>query len=403
MDVRSNYPLSAQPGTRGSIPPREAWVASSSAPSNGELEARLGGYTRGCASAPPRILGTHEDMKASKASANSSLRRIKPHPCEGSGATVGYLQKGYPNLGPKLLGIKARNDIDLAQQPSKGPPSRLGGLDPHPRAGSFRLVRGLANSSLRSKLDAQPTAVHQSRHDAVKKQGSLLHAITYSRRGHRAMLHARPNPASSTVPTTPLTLPPAGHAATLEGNLEGDHGTPCARHHPRRRELSREGRTIRQPLPCRQRSWKARFPLTHMHLPTNTCTRTLLPLVYKRGREAHEKERNEKSTKTRREHNLGLRSLSPSPTLLVNPYYKQHVTRCIAPLLDVRPRGRNQDKTSSLTLAIGKNEWLAPQSLVGAGATKTGTDTLCIRLADTACSGVCTQVMDAHGWIPEIL
>nr|CAB3499626.1 unnamed protein product [Digitaria exilis] len=35
----------------------------------------------------------------------------------------------------------------------------------------------------------------------------------------------------------------------------------------------------------------------------------------------------------------------PSPALLVLHYYEQHETRCYAPLLDVRPHGRNQDKT----------------------------------------------------------
>nr|CAB3464804.1 unnamed protein product [Digitaria exilis] len=57
-------------------------------------------------------------------------------------------------------------------------------------------------------------------------------------------------------------------------------------------------------------------------------------------------------SRTHTPHHTGHGSSSPSPTLLVNPYYEQHVTRCIAPLLDVRPRGRNQDKTPSLTLAI---------------------------------------------------
>ncbi|KAF8772253.1 hypothetical protein HU200_005968 [Digitaria exilis] len=40
-----------------------------------------------------------------------------------------------------------------------------------------------------------------------------------------------------------------------------------------------------------------------------------------------------------------LATSTPSPALLVFPYYEQHGTRCYAPLLDVRPHGRNQDKT----------------------------------------------------------
>nr|CAB3502905.1 unnamed protein product [Digitaria exilis] len=169
--------------------------------------------------------------------------------------------------------------------------------------------------------DAQRTATHQSHDDAVKKQGSLLHAITYSRRGHRAMLH-RPNPAKQ-------------HCA----NDSFDFIPRQTRGHPRR-----------QP---RRRPWKARHEKEGRYVsPCHVCTawtdRALNdkhmyshpgPLVYKRGGKAH--------AKGERDHNLGLRSSSPSPTLLVNPYYKQHVTRCIAPLLDVRPRGRNQDKTST--------------------------------------------------------
>ncbi|KAF8722049.1 hypothetical protein HU200_022678 [Digitaria exilis] len=395
MDVHSNHPLPAQPGIRGSIPPREARVASSSAPSNREREARrkleipptsgavdeptpeeavnalhirlrpwesLGGYTRGCASAPPRILGTHEETKASKASTNSSLRGIKLHPCEGSGATVGYLQKGYPNLGPKLLGIKAHDDIDLAQQPSKGPPSlprshpargkrlpsigvsvsfeaqrprgrprpssgwfpsrsRLSALEgnPDPRAGGFRLARGSAPSRATPTLErvvslelatqaraglagnnAQRSATHQRHHDAVKKQGSLLHAITYSRRGHRS----NPLATATSKEATEARIGPRTQDTTFDAvnchEKEGRYVSPC-------HVVSGVGRR-------------------------DSRSRTV------RGMDEH----------------LGLRSLSPSPTLLVNPYYKQHVTRCIAPLLDVRPRGRNQDKTSSLTLAIGK-------------------------------------------------
>nr|CAB3465777.1 unnamed protein product [Digitaria exilis] len=56
---------------------------------------------------------------------------------------------------------------------------------------------------------------------------------------------------------------------------------------------------------------------------------------------------------------LGPESPPPSPASLVIPYYEQHETRCYAPLLDVRSRGRNQDKT----LLCHPSEWLAAQSL----------------------------------------
>nr|CAB3494057.1 unnamed protein product [Digitaria exilis] len=288
---------------------------------------------------------------------------------------------GYPNLGPKLLGIKAHDDIDLAQQPSKGPPSlprshpargkrlpsigvsvsatptlervvsvsleaqrprgqprpssgwfpsrsRLSALEgnPDPRAGGFHPLeaqrpRGQPRPSSgwfpsRSRLgelelatqaraglagnNAQRSATHQRHHDAVKKQGSLLHAITYSRRGHRS----NPLATATSKEATEARIGPRTQDTTFDAvnchEKEGRYVSPC-------HVVSGVGRR-------------------------DSRSRTV------RGMDEH----------------LGLRSLSPSPTLLVNPYYKQHVTRCIAPLLDVRPRGRNQDKTSSLTLAIGK-------------------------------------------------
>nr|CAB3469997.1 unnamed protein product [Digitaria exilis] len=269
------------------------------------------------------------------------------------------LSLGYPNLGPKLLGIKARNDIDLAQQPSKGPPSlrvlgpiqlevndhpRAGGFrlgDPYPRAGGFRLLAIQARAGLAGN-DAQRTTTHRSHHDAVKKQGSLLHAITYSRRGHRAILRARPNPASSTPPSKAAskeTMERRTQDTTLDAvnchEKEGRYVSPC-------HVVSRVGR---------------RDSRSHMHATTNTCTRTPPPWSIKGGgkpmqRGGGNKTRREHKSQTHTDHNLGPRSSSPSPTLLVNPYHEQHVTRCIAPLLDVRPRGRNQDKTPSLTLAI---------------------------------------------------
>ncbi|KAF8724582.1 hypothetical protein HU200_020847 [Digitaria exilis] len=234
-----------------------------------------------------------------------------------------FLLNGYPNLGPKLLGIKAHDDINLAPQPSKGPPSlrflgthpargkrpsssgwfpprsRLGGLegDPHPRAGGLRLVRGLASSSLRSKLEpaspgTTPNAPRliKNHHDAVKKQGSLLHAITCS-------------PERTSVKSTRNNAPPPSKATsreTMERRAQVATLDVVNRH-------EKEGRYV---SPCHVCAAWTNSALGDKHM-----------------------------------------SSSPSPTLLVNPYYKQHVTRCIAPLLDVRPRGRNQDKPPSFTLA----------------------------------------------------
>nr|CAB3499198.1 unnamed protein product [Digitaria exilis] len=362
MDVHSNHPLPAQPGIHGSIPPREARVASSSTPSNRErktlrecqpLSQGLGGYTRGCASAPPRILGTHEEIKASKASTNSSLRGIKLHPCEGSGATVGYLRKGYPNLDPKLLGMKAHNDIGLALQaqqrptvatnprhPSRSrwtttlergfpPRSRLSGLegDFHPRASlsvSFEAWRARACGPSSSRL-CDPSIQIMMTLLCGQKAGLTAprhHLLSGEDIGQ---IHSRqPNPASSTPPSK------AASKETMERRTQ-DTTLDAVNCH------EKEGR---------YQSWKARFPLTHARNDKHMYSHPV-PLVYKRGREAQAKGKQQDTQRTQ-----GPRSSSPSPTLLVNPYHEQHATRCIAPLLDVRPRGRNQDKTPSLTLAI---------------------------------------------------
>nr|CAB3504614.1 unnamed protein product [Digitaria exilis] len=173
----------------------------------------------------------------------------------------------------------------------------------------FRLIRGSVASRTTPTLEGVVSVSLEARArlDGNDAQRTATHRTGITAPRHHQLsgedigqIHSQqPNPSSSTVPTTPLTLPPAGHAATLEGSLEGDHGTPCARHHPRRRELSREGRTI---------------PELEGTIPARVLR------------------------------SMDEQSSSPSPTLLVNPYYEQHVTRCIAPLLDVRSRGRNQDK-----------------------------------------------------------
>ncbi|KAF8705709.1 hypothetical protein HU200_030904 [Digitaria exilis] len=300
------------------------------------LSQGLGGYTRGCASVPPRILGIYEDMKASKASTSTNLRRTEFHSRGGSGATVGYLQKGYPNLSPKRpskgppslrdLGTHlARVSVSLeAQQPRGRPPPSRGCLPSRSRVGELELA-----IQARARLDgnnAQRAAIHQSHHDAVKKQGSLLYAISHS-------------PEKTSVKSTRNT--------TLEGSLEGDHGKPCARHHLDAVSChEKEGRYV---SPCHavsgvgrrdSRLRTARHGRT-VHTTTNTCTRTPPPWSIKGRGKPMQRARHAEIT-----------SLTNTLTLLVNPYYKQHVIRCIAPLLDVRPSGRNQDKTPSFTLAI---------------------------------------------------
>nr|CAB3471349.1 unnamed protein product [Digitaria exilis] len=232
--------------------------------------------------------------------------------------------------------------------------SRLGGLedDPYPRGGVFRLVRGSASSSLPSKLKPASTGTTPNAPRFVRVQDHYSTPSPTLRRRHRAMLRARPNPASSTVPTTPLTLPPpyaqppskAASKETMERRAQDTPLDVVNCHEKEGRYVKLEGAIpahVRRGMDeqCTQRQ-------THVLAPR--------PLVYKRGREAHAKgkTRREHKSQTHTDHNQGPRSSSPSPTLLVNPYHEQHATRCIAPLLDVRPRGRNQDKTPSLTLAI---------------------------------------------------
>nr|CAB3492780.1 unnamed protein product [Digitaria exilis] len=213
-------------------------------------------------------------------------------------------------------------------------------VNDHPRAGGFRLDRGSAASTLtlervvsvsfeawRTRACDPSSTPNPPRFTRVvtTRSKSRDHCSTPSPTPGEdigqihsqqwtlsAMLHARPNPASSTA-TSKETMEHRAQDTTLD--VVNCH--------------EKEGQYV-----------------SHCHVVSGVGRRDSLSRTV-RGMDEH----------------LGLRSLSPSPTLLVNPYYKQHVTRCIAPLLDVRPRGRNQDKTSSLTLAIGKNEWLAPQSL----------------------------------------
>nr|CAB3483855.1 unnamed protein product [Digitaria exilis] len=328
--------------------------------------------------------GSRQEAPACGATTYEFTSCIDPAKHRPSAAAAVLQQLGVPNLGPKLLGIKAHNDINPAPRPSKSLPSlrvlgthpargkqppssgwfpsrsRLGGLegDPHPRADGFRLLAIQA----RARLDgnsAQRTAVHQSPGLTAPRHHLLFGEDI-------GQIHSRqPNPASGTPPSK------AASKETMERRTQ-DTTLDAVNCH------EKEGR---------YQSWKARFPLTHARNDKHMYSHPA-PLVYKRGGKAHAKGRRSEQqtrrarnhaksislTNTRKHHSQGLRSSPPSPTLLVNPYYEQHATRCIAPLLDVRPRGRNQDKTLVSHSRHRGNEWLAPQSLVGAGATKSGTD-----------------------------
>ncbi|KAF8704224.1 hypothetical protein HU200_031721 [Digitaria exilis] len=268
-----------------------------------------------------------------------------------AGAMVAALATGIMNsIGGGREAAKAHHRYE-----SSGPIQLE--VNDRPRAGGFRLVRGSAASTptlervvsvsfearrgcFPSRLrlgglelaiqaraglvgnDAQRTATHRSHDDVVKKRESLLHAITY--------------PPKKTSATSKETMERRTQDTTLDA-------VNCH---------EKEGRYV-SPSHVVSRSWKARFPPARCAVWTNSAHNDKhmyshpAPLVYKRGGKPMQR-----AKKTGRDHNLGLRSSSPSPNLLVNPYYEQHVIWCIAPLLDVRPSGRNQDKTSSLTLAI---------------------------------------------------
>ncbi|KAF8698769.1 hypothetical protein HU200_035027 [Digitaria exilis] len=154
---------------------------------------------------------------------------------------------------------------------------------------------------------------------------SRTHCITpppMLRRRHRSNPPGAAGPGSDTVPTTPLTS-----LAILEGN---------PRREPRRVDpdavLNCHEKNItssRQPLPCRQPELEGAIP-THIvrgmgsivHLAASAPRTHVLsrppPYAYKRGREARATGRVSAAQ--------GLRSSSPSPTLLVTPYYEQHET-----------------------------------------------------------------------------
>nr|CAB3464536.1 unnamed protein product [Digitaria exilis] len=316
MDVRSNHPLPAQPGI-----PR---VASSSVPSNGEHEVRrkleispttpnkarfedlrrsLGGYTRGCASAPPPIPRTREGTKASKASTNTNLRRIEPHSCGGSGATLCSPAKAHH-----------RNNSS-APIPLE--------VDDHPRAGmeTFTLERVISVSfELElATLGMTPKALRpitQSHDDAPlqSKSRSPLHATAHA-------------PEKTPVKSTRNNLTWQHHCANHSFDFARLGCATILEGEPRRRlqgldldavrnRHKKEGHHVSH---CHvvSRSWKARFPLAYDSRA------------------------------------WGLRSSSPSPTLLVTPYYEQRETGAQHHCWTYAPVAGTRIKTPVSSPAIG--------------------------------------------------
>nr|CAB3495157.1 unnamed protein product [Digitaria exilis] len=148
--------------------------------------------------------------------------------------------------------------------------------------------------------------------------------------------------------------------ATLEENYGASIRTPP--------DLSQEEHHINH---CHvvSRSWKARFPIAST-LSTSVPRMHVLSrppsYAYKRGREAHAKGQVTAAQ--------GLRSSPPSPILLVKPYYEQYETGARHHCWTYGPVAGTRIKTPVSSPAIGATSGLAPQSLVCAGVTKSGTD-----------------------------
>ncbi|KAF8732945.1 hypothetical protein HU200_015296 [Digitaria exilis] len=433
MDVRSNYPLPAHPGIRGTIPivgstdrlildpskettryeqsstfPRTTsnkarfedlrrcgwthpWGSNKNPSHRAEtlrecqpLSQGLEGYTR----------GTREGTKASEASTNTNLHRIEPHSCGGSGATVGYQ---YPAKAHHNNSSSASVPLEVDDHPRSGNVSRLEG-DVHPRAsvsvafearqpGSretftlepafplrsrlggqargirspssqrFRHVRGLASSSLRAKLEpATPGATPETLRPSPP---IIMTLLCGQKEGFTAPRH-RPycgedigqiHLARDTVPTTPLTLLASDALSSSMATLKGDYGgsirTPCS-------TVMREA--SHQPLPCRQ-------PELGGAIPDHICTQQrqhhermyshALPLMSIKG------EGKPMQTAANDTSNSGTWEFVSFSHLACNRLLRATRNRCSAPLLDVRPRGRNQDKNSRLFTRHRGNKWIS--------------------------------------------
>nr|CAB3453698.1 unnamed protein product [Digitaria exilis] len=239
-------------------------------------------------------------------------------------------------------------------------------VDDHPRAGiskgTFTLERAFPSRSRLGKLDLAVQA-----QAGLTGNDALDSATHYSNRGITAP-HHRPRPGEDTGQIHLQQWTSERHAARPRLTWQ-QH---CANHSA---DFARLGRPSKEATKTRsgRRTQVATLDVVSRHkkeghhpelegaiptrivcgmgstvrLATSTPRTHVLapsPLVYKRGRETQAKGKGQQTQ--------GLRSSSPSPTLLVTPYHEQHVNRCSAPLLDVRPRGRNQDKTPG-------NEWIS--------------------------------------------
>nr|CAB3495873.1 unnamed protein product [Digitaria exilis] len=329
MDVCSNHPLSAQQasmarsrrGKHGSPPPQTPRTRSMRRDQGPQAKwtnphlrkqrmlftSSLGGYTRGCASAPPRILRTREGTKASKASTSTNLRRIESHSRGGSGATAGPAKAHHRDNSSALIQLEVDDHLRAGISVSE--------ISTLERAFPSQRARACGPSSGRPRREQRPRLCDPS----IQIMMTLLcgqkvgdHCATppsTPRKRHR------PNLGSSTVPTTPLTSlasgTPPSSKATLEGSYGGSIWTPYATV-TRRKDIT-------------------------------SATAMSSAGVGKRDSRSHSARH-------------GRTELISFSHLACNPLPRATRNRCSAPLLD--------DKSPVSSLAIRETSGLAPQSLV---------------------------------------
>nr|CAB3505088.1 unnamed protein product [Digitaria exilis] len=312
-DVRSNHPLPAQPGIHGSIPSREAWVATSSALSNREHEAQrkqrmlctssLGGYTRGCASAPPRIPRTREDKKPRKPRRTPTFAGLNLIPAKARGLLPAKAHHRDDSSAPIQLGVDdhPRARISVSETPTL---ERV--ISVSVEARQARACGPSSSQPFRLELAVQ-TRVGLTGNDARSFQG-ITAPRNHPRPGEDiGQIHSQ----HGTVPTTPLTSPASGtppsSKETLEGGCRGSirmpHTLDAVNHHKKQGHHP---------------ELEGAIPARTVHGMDRTNTREHLA--------------DDIQTQ-------GLGSPSPSPTLLVTPYYEQHAIRIKTPVSYYRHQG----------------------------------------------------------------
>nr|CAB3486290.1 unnamed protein product [Digitaria exilis] len=236
-----------------------------------------------------------------------------------------------------LLPRRGRSPSSWRFRHDRGSAAGLEG-DVHPRADVFRHARGSASSSLRAKPEPatpgtapetlRPSSPIINDPSAVKKKDSL----------HHATAHAAEKTSVKSIWRGHCTGRPwQRHSANHSFDFA------CLRQPSKETTELRSGRRTQvatlEVLICRKKN-----PELEGAIPAR--------IVHDMGSTVH------LATSAPRTHEF----ISFSH-LACNPLLRATRNRCSAPLLDVRPRGRNQDKNSHLSTRHWGNEWLAPQSL----------------------------------------